>query len=98
MAWRLATWPTRRSPLSVNATIEGVVRPPSALGSTLASLPSMMATTELVVPRSMPITLLIGIASLSGIFSNLPVVQKGHSQSSQLQAVIRPPKRVTAAL
>jgi hypothetical protein len=25
-AWRLAGWPTRRSPSSVNATIDGVVR------------------------------------------------------------------------
>ena len=29
MAWRLATWPTRRSPLLVNATTDGVVRSPS---------------------------------------------------------------------
>ena len=29
MAWRLATWPTRRSPLLVNATTDGVVRWPS---------------------------------------------------------------------
>ena len=33
-AWRLATWPTSRSPSLVNATTEGVVRPPSALGMT----------------------------------------------------------------
>ncbi len=58
-AWRLAAWPTRRSPASVKATIEGVVRAPSAFSITLASLPSMTATQELVVPRSMPMTLLI---------------------------------------
>ena len=40
-----------------NPTTEGVVRPPSALGMTTASSPSMKATHELVVPRSIPITL-----------------------------------------
>src|SRR5580658_4127202 len=55
MAWRLATWPTRRSPLLVNPTTEGVVRPPSSLAITLGSPPSMTATTEFVVPRSIPI-------------------------------------------
>ena len=54
MAWRLATCPTSRSPLLVNATTDGVVRPPSSLGMTLGSPPSMTATTELVVPKSMP--------------------------------------------
>src|SRR5205807_10156321 len=59
-AWRFAAWPTRRSPDSVNATIDGVVRAPPAFSMTLALLPSITATQELVVPRSMPITLLIG--------------------------------------
>src|SRR3954452_5307379 len=55
IAWRLATWPTRRWPSSVNATTDGVVRPPSALAMTSACPPSMTAaTTEFVVPRSMP--------------------------------------------
>jgi hypothetical protein len=58
-AWRLADWPTRRSPFLAKATMEGVVRAPSAFSITLTSLPSMMATQELVVPRSMPMTLLI---------------------------------------
>ena len=56
-AWRLATWPTSRSPSLVNATTDGVVRPPSALGMTTGSPPSMTATTELVVPRSIPMIL-----------------------------------------
>src|SRR5262249_16677675 len=56
-AWRLAGWPTRRSPSSVKATIEGVVRMPSAFSITFGVLPSMTATHELVVPRSMPMTL-----------------------------------------
>src|ERR1700744_4708074 len=58
-AWRFAAWPTRRSPDSVNATIDGVVRAPSAFSMTLALAPSMTATQELVVPRSMPMTLLM---------------------------------------
>src|ERR1700733_11143918 len=59
-AWRLADWPTRRSPDGVNATMLGVVLAPSELGITLVCEPSMTATQELVVPRSMPITLAIG--------------------------------------
>ena len=58
-AWRLAGWPTSRSPSSVNATIEGVVRAPSEFSMTLGVEPSMTATHELVVPRSMPITFAI---------------------------------------
>ena len=56
-AWRLATVPTSRSPPSVKATTDGVVRPPSAFSSTVGSPPSITATQELVVPRSMPIVL-----------------------------------------
>ena len=58
-AWRLAGWPTRRSPSPVIATMDGVVRAPSAFSMTLGSLPSITATQELVVPRSIPITLLM---------------------------------------
>ena len=54
MAWRLAIWPTRRSPSLVKATTDGVVLAPSLLGMTTGSPPSMTATQELVVPRSMP--------------------------------------------
>src|SRR3954447_6763589 len=57
--WRLASCPTRRSPLSVNATTEGVVRAPSALGITIGSPPCQAAITELVVPRSMPTAIAI---------------------------------------
>src|SRR3989442_13399722 len=53
-AGRLATRPTGRSPSFVKATTDGVVRPPSALGMTTGSPPSITATTELVVPRSIP--------------------------------------------
>src|SRR5690348_10081105 len=66
-AWRLAAWPTRRSPDSVNATIEGVVRMPSLLSITLALLPSITATQEFVVPRSIPITLAIATSCFSRV-------------------------------
>src|SRR5438876_8247819 len=59
IAWRLATWPTSRSPVFENATTEGVVRLPSAFGMTAGSPPSITATHELVVPRSIPMILLI---------------------------------------
>ena len=56
-AWRLAVSPTRRSLPLVNATTEGVVRVPSWFGTTLAWPACITATTEFVVPRSIPITL-----------------------------------------
>ena len=59
MAWRFATWPTMRSPVLEKATTEGVVRAPSALGITTGSPPSMTATQEFVVPKSMPIVFAI---------------------------------------
>src|SRR5580693_1897138 len=62
MACRFATCPTSRSPLLVKATTEGVVRPPSSFGITLGSPPSITATTEFVVPKSIPI--IFAIASL----------------------------------
>ena len=78
MAWRLATWPTSRSPVLVNATTDGMVRPPSALGMTVGSPPSITATTELVVPRSIPMILPIQLippgSPLSAVFAPLPAV------------------------
>ncbi len=53
-ACRLATSPTSTSPFLAKATTDGVVREPSALAMTVGSPPSRTATTELVVPRSMP--------------------------------------------
>ena len=64
IAWRLATWPTSRSPVFEKATTDGVVRLPSALGMTTGSPPSMTATHEFVVPRSIPIILLIVLVPL----------------------------------
>src|SRR5215218_6525819 len=64
-AWRLAICPTRRSPLSVNPTTVGVVRPPSLFGTICTAPPSRTATQQLVVPRSIPTTLPITFFSLS---------------------------------
>src|SRR5579885_2709747 len=64
-AWRFAAWPTSRSPDSVKATIDGVVRAPSLFSMTLACLPSITATHEFVVPRSIPMTLLMETSCLS---------------------------------
>jgi hypothetical protein len=55
MACLLAGAPIFLSPLSRNATIDGVVLAPSSLGITTGSLPSITATQEFVVPKSMPI-------------------------------------------
>src|SRR5215211_5618191 len=60
MAWRLATSPTRTSPVFEKATTDGVVREPSALGMTTGSPASRTDTTELVVPRSIPTALAMG--------------------------------------
>ena len=54
MAWRLATSPTSTSPDLENPTTDGVVREPSTFAITVGSPPSRTATTELVVPRSIP--------------------------------------------
>ncbi len=56
-AWRLAGAPTSTSPSSMYATTDGVVRAPSAFSITFGLPPSMMATHEFVVPRSIPMIL-----------------------------------------
>src|SRR6188768_2781286 len=63
-AWRLATSPTRTSPSLAKATTDGVVRAPSALGMTTGSPASRTLTTELVVPRSIPTALGMGVTLL----------------------------------
>ena len=71
IAWRFArSGPTSRSPPSVNATTDGVIRLPSALVMTSGSPPSMMATQEFVVPRSMPMTLVAICASVAMLGSH----------------------------
>ena len=52
----MAGVPTSRSPSGVKATTEGVVLDPSAFSNTLGVFPSITATQEFVVPRSMPQT------------------------------------------
>src|SRR3981189_2851565 len=66
MLWRLAVCPTRTSALSVKATIDGVIRAPSAFSITLGLLPSITATQELVVPRSIPIALAMSVSFAQG--------------------------------
>lgn len=46
-----------RSPLSVNATTDGVVRSPLSFGMMVALPPSTTATQLLVVPKSIPMIL-----------------------------------------
>src|ERR1700722_15073948 len=58
-ACRLASCPTSRSPVFVKATTDGVVRLPSEFAMTVGVCPSITATTEFVVPRSIPTTLAI---------------------------------------
>src|SRR3954462_14573054 len=66
-AWRLATVPTRRSPPAVNATTDGVVRPPSEFSMTVGSPPSKTAIQLLVVPRSIPIVFAMWSAPLENL-------------------------------
>ena len=56
-AWRFADWPTSTSESEPNATMEGVVRSPSLFSMTRGLVPSMTATHEFVVPRSIPMVL-----------------------------------------
>src|SRR5262245_18882422 len=90
-ACRLATWPTRISPSFVNPTTDGVTRLPSWLGMTTASPPSTTATTEFVVPRSMPITLA------------MPTSTSGHGFLSTVRPALastnrRPRRRIEPAV
>src|ERR1700678_1200037 len=80
IAWRFANCPTRRSPVLVKATTDGVVREPSELGITVGWGPSITATTELVVPRSIPTTLAI---------NTLPQVMRPVSFGTSMPAGVR---------
>jgi len=53
----LAEIPTSLVPSSKKATTDGVVLIPSAFSITLTPEPSIMATQELVVPKSIPMIL-----------------------------------------
>jgi hypothetical protein len=67
IAWRFATWPTNRSPLFVKATTDGVVRCPSWFAITVGWPASITATTELVVPKSIPMILPIPLLILPSL-------------------------------
>lgn len=56
MAYLLAGAPTNLYLSAVNATTEAVVLEPSAFSITFGALPSIIATQENVVPKSIPIT------------------------------------------
>src|SRR5438270_10056785 len=95
-AWRFATCPARRSPLLVNATTDGVVLPPSWFGITTGCPPSITATTEFVVPKSIPMILLMfsqtlpdecvfslkPLSNLSALLSSSPGIT-GHQESER---------------
>src|SRR5688500_13985381 len=85
VAWRLAVWPTSRSPFLVKATTDGVVRLPSALGMTTGSPPSITATTELVVPRSIPT--IFGIIFPLLLYKRLEIRDQRLNQRANLQSL-----------
>src|SRR4030095_4074183 len=97
-ACRLATSPTSTSPFLANATIDGVVRDPSAFSMTLGSPPSSTLTTEFVVPRSMPTARAMFSSStsvtsvcptkVSGLDSILP---RDLAASSEVESATRKP-------
>src|SRR6476659_10807580 len=76
-AWRLAEAPTRISPSSRYATTEGVVRAPSEFSITFGWPPSMIATQLFVVPRSMPMILLIALLPPGTCWMDLPGLPDG---------------------
>src|SRR6185503_18044998 len=86
MACRLATCPTRISPSFVKATTDGVSRLPSWLGITVGLPPSITATTELVVPRSMPIT--FAISAVLPSRSRLGSRRRGPSGAPSVSSVL----------
>src|SRR3989442_14911975 len=88
-ACRLATCPTSRSPSFVKATTDGTVRPPSALGMTTGSPPSMTATHEFVVPRSIPIALGMCFAPSDGSHHSMSDCRGQALQQLALPTVLR---------
>src|SRR5579862_9192999 len=89
-AWRFAGWPTSRSPSSVKATMDGVVRIPSAFSMTFGVLPSITATHELVVPRSIPIALAMTALHF--------VAAPAHAPTQNLQSRLRTPGMIGDAI
>src|SRR6266852_2940883 len=86
---RRAGAPTSRWPSLVNATTDGVVRPPSAFVITVGSPPSSTAMHEFVVPRSMPIVFAIVLfASLSGNLSPMVTDLDGSRKRAYARGVV----------
>src|SRR5580698_3237600 len=66
--------------------IDGVVRAPSEFSITLTELPSMIATHELVVPRSMPMILPIFtnlLTLIAAVGCLVPIWRQGNPPSIQ---------------
>src|ERR1700676_3601204 len=74
--------------------MDGVVRPPSEFSMTLALFPSITATQELVVPRSMPIAFaMIRLLLSGGCFQWLRITSPPSNDTStamQLNSVVAP--------
>src|SRR5215208_5851366 len=94
-ACRLATVPTSRSPPLLKATTDGVVRPPSAFSITVGSPPSRTDMHELVVPRSMPMVLAMGMRLLAA--TNLSRFDEDLSALETLRGGRRPRPRAHPA-
>lgn len=68
--------PTNLSPSAVNATTDGVVLEPSEFSITLGVFPSIYATHELVVPKSMPMTAPLTASDLNKKISRMRMSER----------------------
>ncbi len=66
--------------------MDGVVRSPSLFSMTFGVLPSMTATQEFVVPRSMPITFPMSVLRIQQEFNQL---QEKWGRTAPFQAALR---------
>src|SRR5436190_11041225 len=82
-----ASCPTRRSPVLVNATTEGVNRLPSEFVITVGFPPSITETTEFVVPKSIPTAFAMAYASLNSWTEG---VTEGRSDLFRAIVAVRP--------
>lgn len=82
IACLLAGIPTNLSPSFVIATTEGVVLEPSEFSITLGVLPSITATQELVVPRSIPMTLPLTVSDLQTQSDNKQIFKRKKIEKS----------------
>jgi len=72
MACRLAIWPSKRSPVLVNATTGGVVQVPNWFAITVGWPASMTATAELLLPKINTDDLSTRIAPVRQAAASLP--------------------------